>query len=267
VRFIISLLISSLLVASHAGAGPRETKSTGEPVEILIAAAASLSLYCQSMGREFEAQSPRVRVLFAYASSGHLRQQIEAGAPVDGFISASARQMDLLESKGFIRSSSRLTLAHNRLVLIVPARESSSIKAFSDLTDPPVTALALGDPSHVPAGYYGRAALESLGLWKKVQPKLIYGLNVRQVLQYVMQGEVDAGLVYSSDAQSSKNGVRTIAVAPEGTYPQITYPMAVLREAAHPDEAEAFFTFLRSPRGQSDLLQYGLQPVLSEISR
>lgn len=267
-RFKIAcLVVSLLLVASHARGARPEAGPTAEPAEILIAAAASLAPYCQEAGRRYEARSEGVRVWFTFASSGHLRQQIEAGAPADGFISASNREMDLLEEKGLVDPSTRLTLARNRLALVVPKRGAPRVEGFSDLAGPSVASVALGDPSHVPAGYYGRGTLRALGLWDRVKPKLIYGLSVRQVLQYVVQGEVDAGLVYLSDARSANDGVRTIVLAPEGSHPRISYPMAVLSDAAHPRQTEAFFSFLRSSAGQGALVDYGLQPVLKETSR
>lgn len=263
---LLSALCVWLLVLSPAVHVLSKAEAANAPVEILIASAASLAHYCKAMVRQFEAQTPDVRVRFTFASSGHLRQQIEAGAPVDGFISASTKQMDMLQSKGLIRPSTRLTLAQNQLVLVVPAQEASSVKTFSDLADPAVTSVALGDPSHVPAGYYGQAVLESLALWERIQPKLIYSLSVRQALQYVARGEVDAGIVYYSDAHSGNSGVRTVALAPNGSHPTIIYPMAVLHDSNHPKETEAFFLFLRSPSSQKALVEYGLTPVTREHS-
>lgn len=261
----LSLLLILLLVPPLS---PSKVGAYNAPIEIIVAAAASLAPYCAAMGQSFEAQGSGVRVLFNFASSGQLRQQIEAGAPVDGFISASTRQMDMLERGGFIRESTREVLARNRLVLIVPAQGASSVvRGFSDLADPAVVHVALGDPSHVPAGYYGQAVLEHLGLWETLRPKLVYGLNVRQVLQYVMQGEVEAGIVYLSDARSALRGVRAVAVAPDGSHPSITYPMAVLRDTHHPDEAAAFFAFLLTDSSQKALGDYGLLPYVAELQR
>lgn len=259
---LLAPLCILLLVLPLSAQGSSRADAAHAPEEILIATAASLAPFCEAMGRQFEAQTPGVRVRFTFASSGHLRQQIEAGAPVDGFISASLRHMEILESKGLIRPSTRLTLAQNKLVLVIPTKEASSVKTFSDLADPEVTAVALGDPSHVPAGYYGRAVLESLDIWERVKPKLVYGLNVRQVLQYVAQGEVDAGIVYFSDVHASNSSVRTAAVAPKGSHPTILYPMAVLRETNHPQQTKAFFSFLLSISSQKALVEYGLIPAL-----
>ncbi len=256
----------AVLLVPLAIVAPRGSLAANGSVEILIAAAASLAPYCQAMGQTFEARQRGVKVRFTFASSGHLRQQIEAGAPADGFISASRRQMDLLERSGLIRTATRHTLARNELVLIVPVRGTSMVRGFDDLARPAVTAVALGDPAHVPAGWYGRTVLQHLGLWKDVEPKLIYGLNARQVLQYVIQGEVDAGVVYRSDAQTAPEGVRVVSFAPEGSHPPITYPLAVIKDAAHPRETEAFFAFLRSSPGQASLIDYGLRPARPERS-
>lgn len=261
----LGLLLIFFLVPALS---PSRLLAADTSVEILIAAAASLAPYCTAMGERFEAQSSGLRVRFNFASSGQLRQQIEAGAPVDGFISASTRQMEMLGRKGLIRESTLQVLARNRLVLIVPAQGApSAVRGFSDLAGPSVVHVALGDPSHVPAGYYGRAVLEHLGLWESLRPKLVYGLNVRQVLEYVIQGEVDAGLVYLSDARTAGERVRKVAVAPDGSHPRITYPMAVLSDASHPDEAAVFFAFLLTDSSQRALSDYGLQSSLEKLSR
>lgn len=233
----------------------------GDQVEILIAAAASIAPYCQGRAKAFEAANPGVKVAFTFASSGLLRQQIEAGVLADGYISASEGQMDLLEKKGLLRPSSKHVLAGNRLALIISSRVAAHVKSFTDLYGPSVTYLALGEPSHVPVGYYGRATLLSLGLWDKLKPKMVFGIDARQVLEYVMKGEADAGLVYLSDAHFAGKAVQVVSTAPEGSHPPIIYPMAVLRDASHPTETAAFFAFLLTKNSQNALSDYGLEPA------
>ncbi len=229
--------------------------------ELVVSAAASMKDALVEAKERFEGEHPDVTVRLNLGSSGSLRQQIVHGAPADLFISASEGHMDALVEQGLVAPEAVRTVASNTVVLIRPAVEAAGgLSGWQDLTGPSVSRIGIGNPAHVPAGMYGQAVLERLGLWEAVQPRLVLGENVRQVLQYVETASVDAGIVYGSDAATSEKVV-VVAEAPAGSHPPVRYPMAVLKGAAHPDEAEAFAAYLLSPAGQEVLRAHGFEGV------
>lgn len=228
--------------------------------ELLVAAAISLKEPLQEIGALFEQRHPEVKVVFNWGASGALQQQIEAGAPVDVYVSAASKQMDDLEAKGLLLHETRRTLAANLLVLITPAASRSHLVSFKDLTKSEVKLIAIGNPRTVPAGGYAQRALMSLGLWDALQPKLIFTGNVRQALAYVVQGEVDAALVYATDAQSAGGAVQTVVAAPEGSAPPVLYPIAAVKTSKRSQEARAFVDLTLSEAGQQILRAHGFLP-------
>lgn len=228
--------------------------------ELLVAAAISLKGPLQAIGALFEQRHPEVKVIFNWGASGALQQQIEAGAPVDVYVSASSKQMDDLEAKGLLLNETRRTLAANLLILIASSALRSGLTSFKDLTKAEVKLIAIGNPRTVPAGGYAQRALMSLGLWDALQPKLIFTGNVRQALAYVVRGEVDAALVYATDAQSAGGAVQVVAVAPEGSCPPVLYPIAVVKTSKQSREARAFVDLTLSEAGQQILRAHGFLP-------
>ena len=166
--------------------------------EILVSAAISLKNAFEEIGALYEKQTG-VRARFNLGASGLLQKQIETGAPVDVFASAGAKQMDDLQAAGFILAETRRDFARNELVLVVPAESQLPIHSFADLARPEAARIAIGSPKTVPAGQYAQETLTSLKIWDRIQPRLVLAENVRQVLDYVSRGEVEAGLVYASD--------------------------------------------------------------------
>ncbi len=163
--------------------------------------------------------------------------------------------MDELADKGLLANGSRVDLLRNRLVLVTP-KDLGTLHDFAGLADSGVRLIALGEPASVPAGDYGKQVLQSLGLWQKVEHKLVLAKDVRQVLSYVETGNADAGLVYLSDAQTSSS-VRIVATASETSHKPITYPVAVLKENRNPDAATAFVGFLRTAEAADAFRQHG----------
>ena len=240
------------VVLALGGAHP----APAAPREIVVSAAASLKNVFQELGEIYEGQTG-VRALFNFAASGVLQRQIETGAPVDVFAGAAPAQMDGLERAGLIVAGTRAVFARNTLVLIVPAETALSIQGFADLERPEVTRVAIGNPATVPAGQYAREALTGLGLWEKLRTRYILAENVRQVLDYVSRGEVDAGVVYSTDAAVAGSRVRVAAVVPAQLHQEILYPIAVVRGSSHVEAATAFVRLVLSPAGRSILARYG----------
>jgi molybdate transport system substrate-binding protein len=200
------------------------------------------------------------KIHFNYGASGALQKQIESGAPADVFASAGAKQMDDLAAKGFIVPDTRKDFARNSLVLIVPARDDR-ISAFSELANPSITKVAVGNPKTVPAGHYTEQTLNNLKLLPQIQKKLIFAEDVRQVLDYVVRDEVDAGVVYSSDAVSGGEKVKVIAHAPDDSHEQIRYPIAVVRDSEQRVAAKKFIDLVLSSEGQAILVKHGLLAI------
>lgn len=225
-------------------------------VTLTIAAAASLHEAVMELDSLYRIEHPDVAVRATFGASGALRQQIEQGAPIDVFISASERHVDALQQAGRADPRSRRVLAGNELVLVVPAASPSTVRGFADLGSPAVRRVAIGAAASVPAGEYAEETLRSLGIAGAVARKAVYAQNVRQVLAYAERGEVDAGLVYRTDAAASGK-VRVVASAPAATHSPITYPLVLITPASHEDAARAYAAFLLGPRGREVLARRG----------
>jgi molybdate transport system substrate-binding protein len=212
---------------------------------LTVAVAASLQDAMGQLGPIFERSHPGITVSFNFGGSGMLAQQIERGAPADIFLAAASKPMDELAARELIWNDTRHDLLRNQIVLIAPAG-NIQLNSFADLTRSSVKLIALGEPGSVPAGDYGRQALESMGLWNALQGKLVLGKDVRQVLTYVETGNADAGIVYATDVRQSQ-AVRIAAVAPESSHAPVLYPLAVLKETHNASAARAFVAFLEGP--------------------
>lgn len=226
------------------------------PNEIVISAAASLKNAFEEIGLIYEKQTG-VHANFNFAASGALQQQIETGAPVDVFASAAEKQMNALEKKGLLLEGTRQDFSGNSLVLILPADSKIRVKEFSDLERPEIARLALGNPQTVPAGQYAQETLTSLKLWDKLQSRFILAENVRQVLDYVARSEVDAGVVYASDAAIAKQRIRVAATASKNLHSAIIYPIAVIGSSSNSAAAKRFIDLVLSKTGKMILAKYG----------
>jgi molybdate transport system substrate-binding protein len=223
--------------------------------ELTVSAAASLTNAFPEIGQRFEQQLPGTKVIFNFAASGPLLQQIAQGAPVDVFASADQKTMNQAQERGFIVPASRKNFVSNALVLIVPQGSKLTLSGLQDLAPAAVKRVALGNPATVPAGRYTQDALTKAGLWDGLQPKLIMGESVRQVLDYVSRGEVDAGFVFATDAAIAKGKVKTVTEA-QGHQP-IVYPVAIVSASPKKELAQEFLNFLFTPEGMEILKKYG----------
>jgi molybdate transport system substrate-binding protein len=251
---------------TEAETSARETTAAqaGESTEILVAAAASLKREYTLPGvsqtvilcRMFQEQYPGVTVKGTYDSSGKLQTQIEEGLEADVFMSAAAKQMTALDEEGMIESDTITSLLENKIVLIVPTGSSAGIEKFEDIEK--AETIALGDPASVPAGQYAEEALTSLGIWDKIQDKVSFGTNVTEVLNQVAASSADAGIVYATDAASMADKVEVVAEAPEGSLAKkVIYPVAVVKNTAHPGEAKNFVEFLKTDEAMKVFEEYG----------
>lgn len=230
--------------------------------EVLLSVAVSLKDATEELGREFQRTHPGVTLQYNFGASGDLQKQIEAGAPVDLFISAGQKQIDELGKQGLLRAESRRIFARNVLTLIVPGDSRLDLRGPADLLQPQVQRVVIGNPKTVPAGQYAEESLRSLGLWEALRPKLVFAENVRQALEYVARGEVDAGFVYSTDAATRAGRIKEAGRPPQESYAPVTYPGAIIATSRHPAIAQAFMDLLLSPAGQQLLARWGFQPPL-----
>jgi molybdate transport system substrate-binding protein len=226
---------------------------------LLVGAAASLSDALRELSELYRPHSPAEQIAYQFAGSGTLQRQIENGAPVDIFISAAPEPMDALEKQNLLDPGSRVNLLSNSLVLVTLA-ETASINGFTDLADAKVKHVAIGDPRTVPAGAYATQVFTALKLPPELDRKLVRLLDVRQVLASVVSGNADAGVVYQSDAFSSKK-VRVAAVAPPGSHAPIVYPMAVMKRSRRIDDARRFANFLRTEEASAVFRKHHFNPV------
>jgi molybdate transport system substrate-binding protein len=222
----------------------------------IVAAALSLKGTFEEMAALYQAKHPGERVQFNFAASGVLQRQIEGGAPVDLFASASSREMDELERKNLLAAGSRRAFARNGIVLIALAGAKPAASDFRDLQSVKVRRIAIGNPATVPAGKYAEEVLRSFSVWDTVREKLVFAENVRQVLDYTARGEVDAGVVFFTDAMGVP-GIQVAASAPETSHAPAVYHAAVVAGAKNNERARAFIEVLLSPEGREVLKRRG----------
>ncbi|HWC05026.1 MAG TPA: molybdate ABC transporter substrate-binding protein [Methylomirabilota bacterium] len=227
--------------------------------EIMLSVAISMKDAVEELGRAFSRRRPGVQLRYNFGSSGELQKQIEAGAPVDLFVSAAQRQMDELDRQGLIVRESRRVFARNALTVIKPADSRLDLATPQDLLGSRVGRIVIGNPKTVPAGQYAEESLRALGLWERLQPKLVFAENVRQVLEYVARGEVEAGVVYTTDAAARADRVKEAFRPGEETYRPVVYPAAVVASSKRPALARAFLDLLVSPEGQAVFERLGFQ--------
>jgi len=244
-----------LLALALTGALFAQAKPATDPkqTEIIIAAAASLTDALNEAIALYGKTDTSVKIIPTYGSSGALQQQIEQGAPVDIFFSAATKQIKALDDKGLLVSASKKEMLRNSLVLVTPSGKTT-IASFADAGTDKVKQIALGEISSVPAGQYAIQVFTALGIADAVKAKAVYAKDVRQVLAYVE--EVDAGVVYATDAAISKK-VRVAAKAPEGTSDPVSYPAALVKAGTKQKEAQKFLDWLSGPEADAIFTRYG----------
>lgn len=226
--------------------------------DITVSAASSLTNAFKDIAHAYEVANPGTHVLLNFGASGSLLQQLSKGAPVDVFASADMETMDMAAMQGLVSAKGRRTFARNRLVLIVPADSTLAMTRLSDIRQPSVRWIAIGNPASVPAGRYTRHALNSAKLWPTLSAnKVTTTQNVRQSLDYVARGEVDAGFVYATDAALMPDKVKVAFEVPVDL--GIRYPIAPVTGSANAAEATRFIAYVLSPAGQAILAKYGFR--------
>ena len=232
---------------------------TSAAAELNIFAAASLSDALQEIAKTYEPASGD-KLRFNLAASSLLARHIKEGAPADVFFSADEAKMDDLAKANLIVADTRRALLRNTLVIVVSNENGAAITTPADLAKPSVGRLALAEPQTVPAGIYSKEYLQKAGLWEKVSAKIVPTENVRACLSAVESGNVDAGIVYKTDALISKK-VKIAFEISSAEGPKISYPIAVIKNAKHEDAARKFVTYLASSEARTVFEKYGFLPA------
>jgi molybdate transport system substrate-binding protein len=236
----------------------QKQEDTNQEVELTISAAASLQDALNDITATFEKEHPNMKINYNFGASGSLQQQISQGAPVDLFFSAAEDKFDILVEEGLIKKEKGIDLVENEIVLVVPKDSTQEINTFEDLTK--IKKMSIGTPETVPAGKYAKETLENLNVWNAIEDKIVFAKDVRQVLTYVETGNVDAGIVYKTDALISPK-VEIIATADKSTHAPIIYPVGVIKNSPHKDKAELFYEYLQSEKSIQTLEKYGFKGI------
>ena len=250
-------LVAPLLLASYAGlvlgacAG-----SSGGSQTLLVGAASSLEPPFTELAEVFQEETGST-VAFAFGATGNLARQIEQGAPMDVFAAADVAFMERLEEQGLIMAGTRRTHALGRLALVSSRKAGVEVTSLEALLEPEVRYVAMANPELAPYGAAARQALESAGLWARLQPRVVYGESVRQALQFVQTGNAEAGLVARSIANAE--GVSGVPVD-QALHEPLAQTIGVVSDTARPELARRFVELVTGPQGQAVLARYGYSP-------
>jgi molybdate transport system substrate-binding protein len=241
---IFCLILLGVIFFSSISRGNNQAK-------ILVAAAVSL----QPALEEFSKKYPQ-NVDYNFGASGILQQQIEQGAPIDVFISASSKQMDTLAKKNLLLSNTRKNLLLNQIALIASQKNPLSLTNFSQLVLPKIKLIAIGEPRSVPAGQYAIEVFKNLGILTSLKYKFVLANNVRETLTYVENGNADAGIVYLTDAKNSDK-VKIISIADKKLHSPVIYPVAIIKNTKYEQIAKKYLEVLQSETAIKIFQKYG----------
>lgn len=249
---IACLVLALLLVlATVAGCAPKAAPPAPQPsVSLTVSAASSLTDALKQVDSLYMKENPNVTVTANFGGSGALQKQIENGAPVDLFLSAAAQQMDALQKEQLLLDGTRKDLLGNKVVLVVPEDSTLGLTDFKDLAGASVKKVAIGEPKSVPCGMYAEEVFTADGIAAQVKSKLVEGSDVRMVLSYVESGNVDAGVVFQTDANTSTK-VKVVAQAPDAINATVVYPVAIIKASKNAAAAQAYENFLSGSEAQA----------------
>lgn len=246
-------VIVAIMFFSVSASGAVEEK------ELMISAAASLRNVMESSGKLFESNNPGVKVVFNFASSGVLSQQILSGAPVDLFFSADIKDFDRLKNEpGILETGFPQEFVKNSLCFVVAAHVKTPVSSIEELLKPEWQKIALGSAKTVPAGRYAEKALKSYEIYDRISEKYIFCENVRQVLDYVVRGEVDGGFVYMTDAKTAdQKSIKEIVKIDEEKHGPIIYGLGKISNGKNHALADRFLEFIRQPECEKIFIDAG----------
>ena len=250
---LAALLLALACVTACKDKTPATTTTPAAHGELTVAAASDLTPVFEELGREFESAT-KTKVVFVFGSTGMLTRQIENGAPFDLFAAANVSYIDQLEQKGLIIPDSKAIYARGRITLWTANESPVRFQGIADLARPEIQRIAIANPDHAPYGLAAKQALQSAGIWDRVQPKLVYGDNIRQALQYAETGNVEVAIVSLSLSVHS-NGRWTLI--PEELHQPIDQALAVIKTTKNEQGARAFASFINSPQGKAIMKKYG----------
>lgn len=266
---LITLVILSLCIAISTKLIQPSAPNKSVNAQLTISAATSLKEALTDITKLYSQSNTKIVIRNNFGSSGALQQQIENGAPVDIFFAAATKQMDELQNKKLILPETRRNLLANQLVLIVPNTNNvnenidnniNEIFTVESLTNLNIQRIAIGDPRSVPVGQYAEQALKKIGIWQQIQTKFVLGNNVRQVLQFVESGNAQAGIVYATDAKTSKK-IKIVQRIDAGLHEPILYPIAVLQKSAYQATAKDYLQFLVDEPAKLIFEKYGFNTL------
>ncbi len=244
----------------------KKDDKSNEKTDLNVFAAASMTESLEELKAVFEEENPRINLVFNFDSSGTLKTQIAEGAACDVFISAAKKQMDELDpnreskaSKITIDPNTRFDLLKNEVVLAVRENSDKDIRSFDDIKKDKVGTIALGN-ADVPVGQYSESLLKNMGIWEKIQDKISFGSNVKEVTSWISEGAVDCGIIYSTDAKAA--GLKIVDTAdPDILDKKVIYPAALLDESAKKEAGEKYLDFLKSDKAREVFAKYGFKPA------
>lgn len=258
---LVGILFFVLMLTAACGNNESTEQPSGKeeaqsPVELTISAAASLKDAMDVIKKNYEVQYPETTLQFNFGASGSLQQQISQGAPADLFFSAAEDKFDLLVEEGAIAAEDGIDLLGNSIVLVVP-KGNSTIQSIEDLAKgEDGQKISIGTPETVPAGKYAQESLKNMGIWKDIESKIVFAKDVRQVLSYVETGNVEAGMVYKTDAAVSDK-VDIVASADASTHTPIIYPVGIIKDSKQYEAAKQFYEYLQSDEAIKVFEEYG----------
>ena len=250
-RLAVAAFLVALLFAISACKD--KPSITNNSQDLTVAAASDLMPAFEEIGREFES-AQKTKVVFVFGSTGLLTKQIENGAPMDLFAAANVSYVEQLEQKGLIIPGTKAIYARGGITLWTPADSNLRLLDIRDLARPEVQRVAIANPDHAPYGLAARQALETAGIWERVRPKLVYGDNIRQTLQYAETGNVDVAIVALSLSTQSRGRWTLI---PENLHKPIDQGLAIIKTTKNEPAARAFAAFISGPQGRAIMQKYG----------
>jgi molybdate transport system substrate-binding protein len=233
---------------------------TTSPITLNISASAVMVDVIKEIDSAYSKVNPNVSFVTNFASGGTIQLQIENGAACDVFISAASSFMDNLQKEGLLMNETRANLLSNKIVLIVPGNSTLSLKDFNGLTSDKIKSIAIGDPKSVSAGSYAQQTFDLLGITSSIQSKFILSSDVRQVLNYVETGNVDAGVVFATDAMTTTT-VNVVATAPDEINAKIIYSVSAIKATKNVKAAEDYISFLQGNTAKAIFEKYGFTVI------
>ena len=245
---------------ASAPASSQVQSKAEEKVELMVSAAASLTDCMNELKTAYTAEHANITITYNFASSGSLQQQIEQGAPCDIFFSAGKKQMKALQDKSLLVTDSVKDVLQNRVVLITP-KNGKKIESFQDLTKADIKKIAVGEPKTVPVGQYTTQIFDNMKLTSALSSKIVYASDVRQVLSWVETENVQAGVVYETDAKISDK-VQICAVAPDDSHDKVIYPIGIVKASKQADAAKQFVDYLLGADAKKIFMKYGFTSLV-----